>query len=47
MVLLDYIANKGVRLPREGSSDPGAVGARARGGRQGRRRRRLPAHAIR
>lgn len=23
MVLLDYVANKGLRLPREGSSDPG------------------------
>jgi hypothetical protein len=29
MVLLDYIANKGVRLPREGSSDP-ALWARVR-----------------
>ena len=33
MVLLDYIANQGLRLPREGSSDRGAVGAPARGGR--------------
>ena len=40
MVLLDYVANKGVRLPREGSSDPRAVGAPARRGEQGRRRRR-------
>ena len=29
MVLLDYIANKGVRLPREGSSTP-ALWARVR-----------------
>jgi glutaminyl-peptide cyclotransferase len=33
MVLLDYIANKGVRLPREGSSDP-ALWARVRAAAQ-------------
>ena len=43
MVLLDYIANQGVRLPREGSSDP-ALWARVRAAAErGRRRRRLPA----
>jgi peptidase M28-like protein len=34
MVLLDYIANKGVRLPREGSSDP-ALWARVRAAARG------------
>ena len=33
MILLDYIANKGLRLPREGSSDA-ALWARVRDGRR-------------
>ena len=47
MVLLDYIANKGLRLPREGSSDP-ALWARLRAAADARRRRRrLPARRRR
>lgn len=32
MLLLDYVGNRGLRLPREGRLDTGAVGSRARSG---------------
>ena len=42
MVLLDYIGNTGVRLPREGTLDDVAVAAGPRRGGQGRRRAIFP-----
>ncbi len=42
MILLDYIANKGLQIPREQNSRSGALVAAARGRRRGRRRGLLP-----
>ena len=43
LILLDFVAAKGMRMVRESSSDAGAVAAAAAGGGGGGRRRLLPA----
>ena len=47
LVLLDFVADKDLAIPREQSSDARDVGGPARGRRARRRERRVPGHASR